>query len=190
MTSDKDYSTDGARAADVVAVPDLRDLDRAYPVAMAYLRASSFEWRCRQAWHVEALGNGVPVRQDVFERFITTEYTTVDRSRQPPGAQGARDLEGNEGAHAVTEEHPRSAAAAAHERLDDLRLAVTEACNNAVVHAYRVSEGNGDGKTFRLLAECHGTTVPAGSGWSTRSWSTPPRAAASSKCSRWATCCA
>jgi L-fuculose-phosphate aldolase len=27
------------------------------------------EWRCRQAWHVEAIGGGVPVRDEVFKRF-------------------------------------------------------------------------------------------------------------------------
>lgn len=43
--------------------------------------------------------------------------------------------------------------------IGDIALAVTEACNNVVVHAYRTSEGNGDGKTFGLVAERHGTTV-------------------------------
>jgi ribulose-5-phosphate 4-epimerase/fuculose-1-phosphate aldolase len=37
--------------------------------AMAFLRASSFEWRCRQAWHVEAMGGGVPLRPEVRESF-------------------------------------------------------------------------------------------------------------------------
>lgn len=41
----------------------------------------------------------------------------------------------------------------------DIALAVSEACNNAVVHAYRVSEGNGNGKSFRLVAERDGLTV-------------------------------
>ena len=27
------------------------------------------EWRCRQAWHVEAVGNGVPVKDEVFKKF-------------------------------------------------------------------------------------------------------------------------
>jgi L-fuculose-phosphate aldolase len=30
-------------------------------VSEAYLRAAVLEWRCRQAWHVEALGSGVPM---------------------------------------------------------------------------------------------------------------------------------
>lgn len=38
-------------------------------IAQAHHRAVVLEWRCRQAWHVEALGAGVPVRPDVFERF-------------------------------------------------------------------------------------------------------------------------
>jgi serine/threonine-protein kinase RsbW/stage II sporulation protein AB (anti-sigma F factor) len=46
-----------------------------------------------------------------------------------------------------------------HRLIGDITLAVAEACNNAVVHAYRKSEGNGDGKAFRLVAERDGTTV-------------------------------
>jgi L-fuculose-phosphate aldolase len=38
-------------------------------IAQAHHRAVVLEWRCRQAWHVEALGGGVPVRTEVFERF-------------------------------------------------------------------------------------------------------------------------
>jgi len=38
-------------------------------IAQAHHRAVVLEWRCRQAWHVEALGNGVPVRPEVFARF-------------------------------------------------------------------------------------------------------------------------
>ena len=37
--------------------------------AMAFLRASSFEWRCRQAWHVDAVGGGVPLRDEVLASF-------------------------------------------------------------------------------------------------------------------------
>jgi len=37
--------------------------------AMAFLRASSFEWRCRQAWHVEAIGGGVAMRPEVLKSF-------------------------------------------------------------------------------------------------------------------------
>ena len=47
-----------------------------------------------------------------------------------------------------------------HGRLiDDIALAVSEACTNAVLHAYRTSEGTGDGKTFRVVAERDGTIV-------------------------------
>ncbi len=35
----------------------------------AYLRAAVLEWRCRQAWHVEALGSGVPLREEVARDF-------------------------------------------------------------------------------------------------------------------------
>ncbi|MEX2292697.1 MAG: class II aldolase/adducin family protein [Acidimicrobiales bacterium] len=38
-------------------------------IAQAHHRAVVLEWRCRQAWHVEALGKGVPVRPEVFTRF-------------------------------------------------------------------------------------------------------------------------
>jgi L-ribulose-5-phosphate 4-epimerase len=39
-------------------------------IAQAHHRAVVLEWRCRQAWHVEALpGGGTPVRPEVFERF-------------------------------------------------------------------------------------------------------------------------
>jgi anti-sigma regulatory factor (Ser/Thr protein kinase) len=43
--------------------------------------------------------------------------------------------------------------------IGDIALAVSEACNNVVVHAYRTSAGNGDGEAFRLVAERDGTTV-------------------------------
>jgi L-fuculose-phosphate aldolase len=35
----------------------------------AYLRAAVIEWRCRQAWHVEALGSGVPMEDHVAAAF-------------------------------------------------------------------------------------------------------------------------
>lgn len=38
-------------------------------IAMAYMRASCLEWRCRQAWHVEAAGGGRPLRDDVVATF-------------------------------------------------------------------------------------------------------------------------
>jgi ribulose-5-phosphate 4-epimerase/fuculose-1-phosphate aldolase len=36
-------------------------------VEQAYLRAFALEWRCRSAWHVEALGDGIPLKPDVAE---------------------------------------------------------------------------------------------------------------------------
>lgn len=38
-------------------------------IAQAHHRSVVLEWRCRQAWHVEAVGAGVPVRDEVFTRF-------------------------------------------------------------------------------------------------------------------------
>ncbi|OMC08014.1 class II aldolase/adducin family protein [Mycobacterium sp. SP-6446] len=38
-------------------------------IDQAYLRAMSFEWRARQAWHIEALGGGQAVHPDVVEAF-------------------------------------------------------------------------------------------------------------------------
>lgn len=32
-------------------------------IRQAYLRAMSFEWRCRQAWHIAAAGGGIPMNQ-------------------------------------------------------------------------------------------------------------------------------
>ena len=36
----------------------------AHDVQQAYIRAMVLEWRCRQAWHVEALGGGVPMSDE------------------------------------------------------------------------------------------------------------------------------
>ena len=38
-------------------------------IAQAHHRAVVLEWRCRQAWHVDSIGGGVPMKADVFERF-------------------------------------------------------------------------------------------------------------------------
>jgi ribulose-5-phosphate 4-epimerase/fuculose-1-phosphate aldolase len=38
-------------------------------VEQAYLRAMSFEWRCRQAWHVEAAGGGKPMLPEVAASY-------------------------------------------------------------------------------------------------------------------------
>lgn len=36
-------------------------------ISQAYLRAATLEWRCRHAWHVEALGGGAPLDPAVAE---------------------------------------------------------------------------------------------------------------------------
>lgn len=38
-------------------------------IAQAHHRSVVLEWRCRQAWHVEAIGQGVPVKDEVFKEF-------------------------------------------------------------------------------------------------------------------------
>ena len=38
-------------------------------IRQAHHRCITLEWRCRQAWHVEALGNGVPMAPEIHERF-------------------------------------------------------------------------------------------------------------------------
>ncbi len=38
-------------------------------IRQAHLRAITLEWRCRHAWHVEALGAGVPMRDEVADGF-------------------------------------------------------------------------------------------------------------------------
>jgi ribulose-5-phosphate 4-epimerase/fuculose-1-phosphate aldolase len=56
-------------SADVALLANHGILVLAQNPALAFLRASSFEWRCRQAWHVEAVGKGVPLRPEVQESF-------------------------------------------------------------------------------------------------------------------------
>jgi ribulose-5-phosphate 4-epimerase/fuculose-1-phosphate aldolase len=34
-------------------------------IAQAHHRCVTLEWRCRQAWHLEAMGGGSPMREDV-----------------------------------------------------------------------------------------------------------------------------
>jgi ribulose-5-phosphate 4-epimerase/fuculose-1-phosphate aldolase len=38
-------------------------------IEQAYLRAMSFEWRCRQAWHIAAAGGGVPMNRDAARTY-------------------------------------------------------------------------------------------------------------------------
>lgn len=56
-------------SADVALLANHGVLVLAQNPAMAFLRASSFEWRCRQAWHVDALGGGQPLREEVRRSF-------------------------------------------------------------------------------------------------------------------------
>jgi ribulose-5-phosphate 4-epimerase/fuculose-1-phosphate aldolase len=37
-------------------------------ISQAYLRAATLEWRCRHAWHVEALGGGQPLEEKVAQQ--------------------------------------------------------------------------------------------------------------------------
>ncbi len=46
-------------------------------VREAYFRAAVFEWRCRQAWHVEALGSGVPMHDATATEFGTRINASV-----------------------------------------------------------------------------------------------------------------
>src|SRR6476661_1770085 len=43
--------------------------------------------------------------------------------------------------------------------MGDIAVAVSEACTNVVVHAYRKSKGNGNGLSFRIEAERDGPTL-------------------------------
>ena len=77
-----------ANAVDVVTA--LGDADIAFMVnhgvliigrnvREAYFRAAVVEWRSRQAWHVEALGSGVPMHDDVVRSFGTLIANSVEK---------------------------------------------------------------------------------------------------------------
>ena len=59
-------------------------------IVQACHRAIVLEWRARQAWHVEVLGGGVPIPQEILDRF------TAERDGRPtPGvfeAMARREL--------------------------------------------------------------------------------------------------
>jgi ribulose-5-phosphate 4-epimerase/fuculose-1-phosphate aldolase len=64
--------TDNARyvvstmgSADVALLANHGVFIAAKDIEQAYLRAMSFEWRARQAWHIEALGGGQAMHPDV-----------------------------------------------------------------------------------------------------------------------------
>jgi len=60
---------DALGGADVLFMVNHGVLILGKDIREAYLRAAVVEWRCRQAWHVEALGSGVPMRDDVAMAF-------------------------------------------------------------------------------------------------------------------------
>lgn len=40
-----------------------------HDIEQAYLRGMSFEWRCRQAWHITAAGGGTPMNRDAARTY-------------------------------------------------------------------------------------------------------------------------
>jgi L-fuculose-phosphate aldolase len=48
-------------------------------IAEAYVRGLTLEWRCRQAWHMESMGAGVPMKPDVAAKLARR----VDRVGYP-----------------------------------------------------------------------------------------------------------
>lgn len=50
-------------------------------ISTAYLRACTLEWRCRQAWHLRAVGGGIPMHedavQDLARRFAAGGYSLL-----------------------------------------------------------------------------------------------------------------
>ena len=55
--------------ADVALLANHGVLVLAPDIAMAYMRGQCIEWRCRQAWHVEAIGSAKAMRADVAATF-------------------------------------------------------------------------------------------------------------------------
>jgi hypothetical protein len=53
-------------------------------IEQAYLRAMSFEWRCRQAWHIAAAGGGTRMNPDAARNygdfFNTHQFTGLFES--------------------------------------------------------------------------------------------------------------
>ena len=56
-------------SADVALLANHGVLVLAPDVPQLLVRAIALEWRCRNAWHVEALGGGIAVRPEVGRRF-------------------------------------------------------------------------------------------------------------------------
>src|SRR5438067_7814906 len=70
--NDRDNAQQAVKAmgeADVCLLANHGILVIGQDVRFAYQRASVFEWRCRQAWHVAAAGGGHPMRPEVAAGF-------------------------------------------------------------------------------------------------------------------------
>jgi L-fuculose-phosphate aldolase len=48
-------------------------------ISEAYMRAAVLEWRCQQAWRVETLGSGVPMRDEVVSDFGAMINASIDK---------------------------------------------------------------------------------------------------------------
>ena len=82
--NDTSNATDVVKAlgdADVALMVNHGVLVIGRDVSTAYMRAAVLEWRCRNAWHVEALGHGVPMRDDVAQAL----GALIDASRSFDG---------------------------------------------------------------------------------------------------------
>ena len=69
---DRDNAQDVVRAmgsANVALLANHGTLIAGKDLDQAYLRAMSFEWRCRQAWHIEAVGGGREMAPEVAAAF-------------------------------------------------------------------------------------------------------------------------
>jgi L-fuculose-phosphate aldolase len=56
-------------SADVALLANHGVFVMAPTIQHAYLRAITIEWRSRQAWHVEAIGGGVPLKPEVVQTY-------------------------------------------------------------------------------------------------------------------------
>jgi ribulose-5-phosphate 4-epimerase/fuculose-1-phosphate aldolase len=69
QTANAQEVVDALGHADVLFMVNHGVLVLGKDISEAYLRAAVVEWRCRQAWHVEALGSGVPMGDEVATAF-------------------------------------------------------------------------------------------------------------------------
>ena len=70
---------DALGSADVLLLVNHGVLVIGRDISEAYLRAAVIEWRCRQAWHVEALGSGVPMPDEAASSFGATIAASASR---------------------------------------------------------------------------------------------------------------